>query len=178
MEVSRRKMASVTGLALLTAGCTTSASNPRLTMQATVATDADDPFTLNVESLESEITVQTPGQLAVTYKNTGSEQVTLRLHPPEPHPRTSESDAPGVVLQDPAASIDKAEDGFWMPAADSVSSTLGKPQHPLDPDEVATAEYQLWAHPQGKPEYTALEPGTYQVPMPESAVIEIVLSEP
>lgn len=178
MELSRRKMVSVTGLALLTAGCTTTASNPSLTMEATVASQPGDPFTLDVETQETDITDGSPGKLSVTYQNTADEQATLGLSPAEPHPRTSERDSPGVVLEDPAASIEEADDGFWMPEDDSVSSILGKPQHELAAGEEATAEYQLWAHPQGKPDYAGLEPGTYRVPMPESAALEIVLSEP
>lgn len=178
MELSRRKMVSVTGLALLTAGCTTTADDSTLTMDATVNSQPRDPFTLNVDTMQAGITDSSPGKLAVTYQNTGDEQLTLHLSPAEPHPRTSDRDSPGVVLQDPAASIDEADDGFWMPEADSVSSILGKPQHDLGPGDTATAEYQLWAHPQGKPDYTGLEPGTYRVPMPESAALEIVLSEP
>lgn len=71
-------------------------------MQAAVASEAADPFTLNVKRLESDITVETPDPLAVTYKNIGSVQVTLKLHLLEPHPRTSETDTPevGAVRRD------------------------------------------------------------------------------
>lgn len=171
-------MVAATGLALLTAGCTSSSNNPKLRLEASVSTAPSNPFTLDVETRNSEITNEEAGNLAVTYHNASDDSAILNLGQEEPHPRPSEAESPGIVLEDSQANIEKDQACCWMPAVDSVSSTLGRPQHETQPDEKVHTEYQVWAHPKGKPEHTSLEPGTYQVPMPESAALEIVLTEP
>ena len=171
-------MVTVTGFALLTAGCSGPSPDPKLRLEASVSTAPSDPFTLVVETRNADITAEKAGKLAVTYQNTGDESATLNLGPAEPHPRTSEAESPGIVLEDPQADIEKEQTCCWMPTADSVSSTLGLPSYETQPDEEVHTEYQVWAHPKGKPEYTSLEPGTYRVLLPESAALEIVLTEP
>jgi len=178
MELSRRKMVTATTLTLLTAGCSSSATDPKLILESSITAPPSDPLTLDVETRQSEITDYDAGKLNVTYHNTRDEPVTLTLAVGEPHPKTSKSESPGVALENPEETIEKEQDGLWMPAADSVSSTLGRPEHELGPDDDVTVEYQVWAHPQGKPEHSGLEPGTYRVPMPESAVLGIGLTEP
>ena len=107
MELSRRKMVTVTGLTLLTAGCSSPSPDPQFRLGARVSTAPSDPFTLAVETRNADITAEKAGKLAVTYQNAGDESATLNLGPAEPHPRTSEAESPGIVLEDPQANIEK-----------------------------------------------------------------------
>lgn len=177
MELSRREMLASTSFALLTAGCISSSPDPRLTLDASVTKAPTAPLSFDVAVPQATISDDVAGNLAVTYQNHGNKSRTLRLVPQMPHPQTSKAESPGIVLEHPEFDIKKEKPGCWMPAADSVSSRLGLPQYELGEGEQVKADYQVWAHPQGKPEYTSLKSGTYRVPMPESTVLAVELAE-
>lgn len=179
MELCRREMVATTGIALFTCGCMGfgSDSSQRLTLEAGITKAPEDPFTIDVEVIQSDITDSTPGKLSVEYQNLGDEQKVIRLKQARPHPRISKSESPGVVLEHPEKDIEQNKAGCWMPASDTISSTLGRPHTELQKGGQIEAAYKLWAHPGGKPDYTCLTKGVYRVPMPESAIIAIKLEE-
>lgn len=178
MEYSRRRvLASTAGLALST-GCIGSASSQKFSLDAGVISGAQEPFSFDIEVLRSNISNTKPGRVAINYHNIGDEVAILRLVYKRPRPFTSDSRVPGVVLLHEEKDPEQETDGCWMPERDTLGHTLEEPRSEIQPGEQVRTEFEIWADPEGKSEYSCLKPGTYRVQLPESATVSVELLEP
>jgi hypothetical protein len=178
MEYSRRQVLASTAGVALSAGCIGSASSQKFRLDAGVISGVQDPFSFDVEVLQSSISRTNPGRVAVDYHNIGDEVAILGLVYKRPPPFPSESRVPGVVLLHDEKNPEQETDGCWMPERDTLGHTLGQPKVEIQPGEQVRTEFEVWADPKGKPEYSCLKPGTYRVQLPESATVSVELQDP
>lgn len=112
---------------------------------------------------DAEITPRSTARVTLRYTNRGEDTLELNINPDRPDPQPSTGEDPGLILLSDAYEPTRSTANCWKPEQDRFPQPAVAYQHPIEPAETETLEYDVWAAPRQeadciRPEDYKLEP--------------------